>query len=257
MGHYNGFLLYFILFLSWFLHILYASSTSLERSTRIVHMDKSHMPKAFTSHHNWNPILDTTHTPEFLSLNPYNGLWPTSNYGEDVIILVIDSGVWPESDSFKDDGMTTKLPTRWKGISQEGQHFNSSMCNLKLIGARYFNNGVIAAKPNITISMNSARDTMGHGTHTTSTAAGNYVSSASYFGYGKGTAKGIAFAATIGSIEKLLNTGTHFNQSVQWMIQRLSNEDAGGWAVTLWSIWNARNTFNFKWTQAHPMSRLD
>ncbi|KAL5162036.1 Subtilisin-like protease SBT1.9 [Glycine soja] len=136
-----------------------------------------------------NVTIDTTDTSEFLSLDSSSGLWHASNFGEDVIVGVIDIGVWPESEGFKDHGMTKKIPNKWKGSCEEVQDFNTSMCNFKLIGARYFNKGVIAANSKVKINMNSTRDTSGHGTHTSSIVAGNYVNGASYFGYAKGVAR--------------------------------------------------------------------
>ncbi|KAL0360861.1 UNVERIFIED_CONTAM: Subtilisin-like protease SBT3 [Sesamum radiatum] len=244
--------LFALILLSLFLLADHVPQASAERSTYIVHMDKSFMPKAFSSHHYWyssmlqsaksvaqtsldrdnletklvytydnafhgfsavmskpevealkkSPgflsaypdgvvIPDTTHTYKFLSLNTATGLWPASQYGKDVIIGVVDSGVLPESLSFKDDGMTA-IPARWRGICQEGEGFNSSLCNKKLIGVRYFNQGVRAADPGVNFSTNSARDESGHGTHVSATAAGNYVDGVSFFGYAPGTARGVA-----------------------------------------------------------------
>ncbi|CAJ2663121.1 unnamed protein product [Trifolium pratense] len=137
--------------------------------------------------------LDTTHSPQFLGLNPYKGAWPASDYGKDIIIGVIDTGVWPESESFNDNGMT-EIPTKWKGqLCQFENTKNSSFCNKKLIGARFFNKGFLAKYRNISETIvNSTRDTEGHGTHTSATAAGSRVDSASFFGYANGTASGIA-----------------------------------------------------------------
>ncbi|KAK6130841.1 LOW QUALITY PROTEIN: hypothetical protein DH2020_035410 [Rehmannia glutinosa] len=149
---------------------------------------------------------DTTHSYKFLSLNTATGLWPTSAYGKDVIIGVIDTGIWPESPSFKDDGMT-EIPLRWKGVCQSGQEFNSSLCNKKIIGARYFNEGFRADAPDIPITMNSARDVDGHGTHVSSIAAGNYVNGVSFFGYATGTARGVAPRARLAVYKVLWGGG--------------------------------------------------
>jgi len=78
---------------------------------------------------------------------------------------------------------------------------NERLGNLcrKLIGARYFNRGYIAYAGGLTSSDNSARDKDGHGTHTLSTAGGNFVPGANVFGLGNGTAKGGSPKARVAS----------------------------------------------------------
>ncbi|KAB1222021.1 Subtilisin-like protease [Morella rubra] len=166
----------------------------------------------------------TTYTPEFLSLNPTTGLWPASSYGTDVIVGVLDSGIWPESESFKDTDMTLKVPEKWKGTCQIGQDFNSSMCNAKLIGARYFNKGLLKHTPVKKVSMNSARDTLGHGTITSSIAVGNYVNDASYFGYAPGVAKGVAPKARLAIYKVVWEEGAVSPDSIAGIEQAISDQ---------------------------------
>ncbi|KAE7996707.1 hypothetical protein FH972_001407 [Carpinus fangiana] len=99
-----------------------------------------------------------------------------------IIIGVLDSGIWPESKSFSDKGFGPP-PKKWRGTCQASINFT---CNNKIIGARYYRNSGVFDENNL----KSPRDSSGHGTHTASTAAGNLVSMASHLGYGLGTARG-------------------------------------------------------------------
>ncbi|KAJ8764088.1 hypothetical protein K2173_004989 [Erythroxylum novogranatense] len=77
----------------------------------------------------------------------------------DIIIGMLDTGIWPESESFNDEGFGPP-PRKWKGSYRNSSNF---ICN---------------------------KDSSGQGTHTASTASGNLVTKASLNGLGMGTARG-------------------------------------------------------------------
>ncbi|MFS7924084.1 putative cucumisin [Helianthus anomalus] len=117
----------------------------------------------------------TTHTPNFLGLHQNLGFWAGSNYGKGVIIGVLDTGTTPSHPSFNDKGVPPP-PAKWKGKCE------IAGCNNKLFGIRDFTTG----------ENGTQFDQDGHGTHTSSTAAGNFVNDASVLGNAKGTAVGMA-----------------------------------------------------------------
>jgi hypothetical protein len=146
---------------------------------------------------------DTITTPRFLGLSTRGGAWSKGHRGEDLVVGIIDSGIWPESRSFSDANDTTGVYDElgdWNGTCQSGENFSSQDCNNKLIGARFYPAGFgggAAIKDDFPYEYISPRDADGHGSHTASTAAGRGGVPVKIEGQSFGMASGMAPDARI------------------------------------------------------------
>jgi len=188
--------------------------------------------------------MDTTRTPSFLGVSNPGGLWSMTDAsgrlikGENVIIGIVDGGIWPENPSFSDKVSTSTgrpvpyyetgtqvygpPPAKWKGSCQAGQGFTTAMCNNKLIGAQFFNTGFLAqALPFWPTDYVGPRDESGHGSHTSSTAGGNEGADGVIFGTPVGQMSGIAPRARLAmyrvcwSYKDPANAGAYKNSCFQ------------------------------------------
>jgi subtilisin family serine protease len=133
--------------------------------------------------------------------------------GEDIVIGIIDSGIWPEQASFSDRDAKNRFtynPLRgWTVACMTGEQWTAANCNRKLVTARYFNAawggnaGIEALRP---WEFTSPRDYNGHGTHTASTAGGNYGVATSGPAAVFGPISGIAPRARIAAYKALWST---------------------------------------------------
>ncbi|MDQ4006989.1 MAG: S8 family serine peptidase [Actinomycetota bacterium] len=144
--------------------------------------------------------VQTDNTPAFLGLSDPAGPWESDLVGEDVVVGVIDTGIWPEHPSFEDDGSFGPLAGQAPVPCELGnvRHNPDDVafdCNNKLLGARDMRityKRVIGPE-----RYDSARDDDGHGTHTASTAAGNADVDAQIFGIDRGRLSGVAPRARV------------------------------------------------------------
>ena len=162
--------------------------------------------------------VTTTYTSRFLGLDKSDGLWTKlggrDHAGENIIIGVVDGGVWPENPAYADrvdadgkpsfDGSAALAygapPAAWKGICQPGEGFTAASCNNKLIGAQYFDaTYTTVGKTTHWTEFRSPRDSIGgnlghggHGDHTSSTAGGNAGAEAIVSGVNLGPVSGMA-----------------------------------------------------------------
>lgn len=170
--------------------------------------------------------VETISTSKFLKLSELGGLWSktvggVAVKGEDMVIGVVDGGIWPENPAFFDrvdsNGVPSNnpadtqvygpAPATFTGGCQPGEGITAAHCNNKLIGIKYYRAGWLANNAASSFHWTdfvSGRDSLsgptghgGHGDHTASTAAGNANVPVTINGAVVGTASGMAPRARI------------------------------------------------------------
>lgn len=170
--------------------------------------------------------LETATSPTYIGITEAGQAWSKGLTGENVVIGVIDTGVWPEHPSFADVA-TPKKGNKGPNIpygsnvdfSPSGCDFGNTAgnpydapfsCNNKLLAARCYNSG-FSSGPDANNpcggdgaftapwEFQSGRDNDGHGSHTASTSGGNNGVAAYLGGEFQGNISGIAPRARIAS----------------------------------------------------------
>ncbi len=170
-------------------------------------------------------------TTDFLRLTGSDGIWAKqfggeANAGKGVVVGVIDSGYAPDNPFLQGEpvqplqgpaqvgvpyrtaegriAMLKADGTTFEGECQKGEGtgaaFDGSLCNSKVIGARYFADSFlqyVAPENRAPEELISPVDVGSHGTHTATTAAGNANVEQVIDGAGFGKSSGVAPAAKV------------------------------------------------------------
>jgi len=147
----------------------------------------------------------TIEGPEFIGAPTiWNQTGGQSLSGQGVIFGDLDTGVWPEHPMLADNPALGTPPPTAGGTPRACTFGDNPLtpavdvfaCNDKLIGGEPFidtYNSVVGGE----VYPDSARDSDGHGTHTTTTAAGDAVTTAPIFGVDRGPISGVAPGAWV------------------------------------------------------------
>ena len=152
-----------------------------------------------------HPLVD--YSPHYIGADQ---VWPSLGgstlAGKGTKLADIDTGIWPENPMLADLG----LPSQKGGpytcdFGNSGQSGDASFtCNHKVLGAYAFLlTNLSVTGPGLPgefcpdAAHCSARDADGHGTHTTTTAAGDVVNSAIVLGVQRGPVSGVAPGASV------------------------------------------------------------
>jgi subtilisin family serine protease len=149
--------------------------------------------------------LLTDSSPAFIGAPTlYNQLGGSATAGRGVIVGVLDTGAWPEHPSYVDHGNLPAPPPKADGTARTCDFGDNPLtpandpfvCQHKLISGQPFldtYNAVVGGE----VYPDSARDSDGHGTHTSTTAAGGPVAHADPLGIDRGRIHGIAPGAHV------------------------------------------------------------
>ncbi|KAK3420581.1 hypothetical protein EUGRSUZ_G01430 [Eucalyptus grandis] len=197
-----------------FLLISIVVSTSAKdyQKPYIIYMDESALPALFSRHHDWYTSLlsslssspdeiDPTHLYTYNHvLNGFSAVLSQSQL-EKLEQVAGHVASYPDTFGNAHTTYTPKLLglNRQKGLWPRAKFGDGVIVGMKQHGLNI----------STTDDYDSPRDSFGHGTHTSSTAAGSPVRDASYFGYAKGTATGMAPAARLAMYKVLFLTDTY------------------------------------------------